>query len=262
MKTLPRVLLHPLKIFFRTPAPLLIVSLLTGSAYLYSRFLDLAIDVKFVSLTGNISTRQKQELYAIMAAASLEHIRLDSIKAQLQSVDWIAQVNVRRRWPDHLLINIKPEVALALWNHNQFINAAGHTYRSQYQHRQHLPQLYGPSGSAIQVIDRYREISSLMFKANKSIRLLRLSDRGAWSVVDSDGIEITLGKDEITRRMRNTLLVTEQIARMGKSDKILKIDTRYANGLAIAWKSSISSIDSANGIKVVQNHHNQRAIKL
>ena len=49
------------------------------------------------------------------------------------------------------------------------------------------------------------------------------------------GVELLLGRDQIIEKMRRFTAIYQQEL-VQESDKIARIDLRYANGLAVAWR--------------------------
>jgi len=54
-------------------------------------------------------------------------------------------------------------------------------------------------------------------------------------VTTKQGVELLLGRDQIIEKMRRFTAIYQQ-ALVQESDRIARIDLRYANGLAVAWR--------------------------
>lgn len=233
-----------MRFFFRTPVPLLLLVVSLGAGYTYHRFVDRIPEVKYVAVNGDLTEIQKTKVYERIAAMDLKNVEIKKVRLTLSEIDWIAETNVERQWPDSLIVEVIPEVAVALWNENDYINDKGRIFNTKYLQPGRLPQLSGPHGTELEVISQYRRISSLMLREGKAIASLSVDDRGAWTVQNSDGIDILLGKDDVIDRVQKMLLVTKQIQRAGRSEEIERVDTRYTNGVAIRWQAAESVVAS------------------
>ena len=48
-----------------------------------------------------------------------------TIRGSLMDLDWVYRVDVRRRWPSGVSIEVVPETVVAYWNDGGFINVGG-----------------------------------------------------------------------------------------------------------------------------------------
>ncbi|STM57713.1 cell division protein FtsQ [Escherichia coli] len=71
-----------------------------------------------------------------------------------QRLPWIKQVSVRKQWPDELKIHLVEYVPIARWNDQHMVDAEGNTFSvpPDRTSKQVLPMLYGPEGSANEVL--------------------------------------------------------------------------------------------------------------
>ena len=83
-----------------------------------------------------------------------------------QRLPWIKQVSVRKQWPDELKIHLVEYVPIARWNDQHMVDAEGNTFSvpPDRTSKQVLPMLYGPEGSANEVLQGYREMGQMLAK--------------------------------------------------------------------------------------------------
>ena len=65
------------------------------------------------------------------------------------------------------------------------------------------------------------------------IRLLKKSERGAWTIETRDRLHVLLGKEDLKARMQRFLTVIDRLQNEGK--RIARIDARYINGVAVQF---------------------------
>jgi cell division protein FtsQ len=172
-------------------------------------------------------------------SASLVAIDLDLLKAELETQPWISQVNVRREWPDRLVIHVEEEQPIARWNENQLLNQQGQIFSPQSAMDQlQLPRLMGPEQGEQAVMLQYLQFNQLLYPLGVRIRDLVLNERGAWTMTLTNGAEVRLGRDHVLERLRRLVVFLEsdygeQITNIGS------IDLRYRNGIAVAPRADL-----------------------
>lgn len=160
---------------------------------------------------------------------------LDAIREQLEEQAWIARVEVRRRWPATLELVVEEQEPVAVWNREGFLNRDGELFvpRDIREDPGPLPELMGPEGSEVQLLEKLEQVSAKLDEVGLAPRELRLSDRRAWSVVLADGTEIRLGREELDRRLNRFVEVVVPALGEALVEKRY-VDLRYTNGFAAA----------------------------
>ena len=190
-----------------------------------------------------VSEAEIKDAVSRFVSASLVAIDLELLKAELETQPWISQVNVRREWPDRLVIHVEEEQPIARWNDAQLLNQQGQIFSPQSAMDQlQLPRLTGPEQSEQAVMLQYLQFNQLLYPLGVRIRDLVLNDRGAWTMTLTNGAEVRLGRDKVLERLRRLVVFLEsdygdQIVNIGS------IDLRYRNGIAVAPRAE-TAVDS------------------
>ena len=72
-------------------------------------------------------------------------VDLAATRAQLKALPWVAQVEVRKRWPDTVLIRLIERTATARWGRHDLLDAKGEVFRVSGAGAMHgLVHLSGP----------------------------------------------------------------------------------------------------------------------
>jgi cell division protein FtsQ len=209
-----------------------------------------------VSIVGDLSDDQRQDVYKRLVGAMDGGQRISKIKQLLEATDWIHHVEVSRRWPDKLLISIVNETPIAYWNDDAFISRDGKAFFSRYQHGGDLAQLYGPVGKELLVMQQYQQLNNTLLKSGQEIEVLSLDDRGSWQFTNAVGVKVLLGKEHITERIQRYLQVIDDGGLESRMDNVMRIDTRYANGVAVSWKLPEKELG------IAKNYRSQRELSL
>ncbi len=166
------------------------------------------------------------------------NVKLTRIRERLLAVDWVADVAVRRRWPNEIVVNIIEKNAVARWNEVALLSDAGDVFMPQSaSYPEHLPQLNGPPGKQLMMLQYFNEINRLFTPLHVKILNLALTPHDAWQLSMSNGVVIRAGHKDILTRLGQFVKVYPQIVGNHAAD-VEYVDLRYSNGLAVRWKNT------------------------
>ena len=201
--------------------------------------------VESIKILGELSDGQlvslKDQLGQIDPEADHEVIR-----KTLMTLDWVDRANVRRRWPSGLAIEVIPETVVAYWNDDGFINVTGKVLYTDLLAGGDLPGLYGPDGTEQEVMSRFQELGGILAGHGITIRNLRRSGLGAWTIETQRRMTIVLGKDDLKARLDRFLAVNALLQKREDNKRIQRMDARYINGVAVQFENDLN-LDSALG---------------
>lgn len=237
---IPRPSLTSLK---RIAWPLLLVGLVAGLYELGTQLMPYADrPIATVSVEGELSHVNQQAVQARMAPfveASFFQVDLEALRHDLEQMPWIAHVEARRIWPDQVQVRLEEQLPIARWGDEALLNNNGQAFApNELSGYEHLPQLYGPKRAQQRVMQQYQMLSQMLRPMGFSIARLELRARGSWFLTTHQGIELLLGRDQIVEKMRRFAAIYQhELA--PQSEKIARIDLRYANGLSVAWHEPV-----------------------
>lgn len=196
-----------------------------------------------VSVDGElsyISQQAVQQRIAPYIQASFLQINLSGMRQELEQMPWIAHAEVRRVWPDQIMIRLEEQLPVARWGDEALLNNAGHAFAPRESaNYQHLPRLAGPQRAQRQVMQQYQVLSQMLRPLGFSISALEMRERGSWYLRTAQGIDLLLGRDHIVDKMRRFAAIYEK-ALKAQQPNIARIDLRYPNGLAVAWREPVA----------------------
>ncbi|MDN7141788.1 cell division protein FtsQ/DivIB [Pseudomonas sp. JQ170] len=192
-----------------------------------------------------ISQQAVQQRIAPYVAASFFTVDLASMRAELEQMPWIAHAEVRRVWPDEVVIRLEEQLPVARWGEEALLNNQGQAFTPrELANYEHLPQLFGPQRAQQQVMQQYQVLSQMLRPMGFSIARLELRERGSWFLTTGagsagPGVELLLGRDHLVEKMRRFIAIYDKTLKE-QITNIARIDLRYANGLAVGWRETIA----------------------
>ncbi|SDR76752.1 cell division protein FtsQ [Halopseudomonas xinjiangensis] len=220
--------------------PLLLVALGVGLYELSTRLLPLADrPISLISVQGDlqyIDRASVQEVIQPYVDDSFLSIDLAGLRTDLVDMSWVASASVKRVWPDQLIIHLDEQLPVARWGGSTLLNNEGMAFEPGDMSRfEDLPRLDGPQRAKRRVMRNYQQFNRLLRSYGHGISRLELRDRGSWFLTTQDGIEILLGRDDVVDKMQRFLTV-DQLMLSERRQQIERVDLRYSNGMAVAWR--------------------------
>ena len=165
------------------------------------------------------------------------------MRRAFETVPWVRRAQVRREWPNRLVVSIEEQQVLGTWDDGRFVNTFGELFTANSAEAEEdnkaLPELAGPEGSERDVASRYLDFKSWFAKLSLVPDQVTLSPRYAWTVHFDNGTDNGLTVDLGRERDGNT--VPERVVRLlnawadltSRWPKPTLIDLRYPNGFAL-----------------------------
>lgn len=170
-------------------------------------------------------------------------VDLEAVRHAFETVAWVRRAQVRREWPDRLVVRIEEHRVLGTWDDGRLVNTFGELFTANPAEAEEddeaLPELAGPEGSERDVASRYVDLRSWFARLALVPDQVTLSPRYAWSVHFDNGTPNGLAVELGRERDGNTL--PERVLRMLNAWPGLTarwphptlIDLRYPNGFAL-----------------------------
>lgn len=232
-------------VFKRLVWPVVLVVLGFGAYEAAQRLLPYADrPIAKINVQGDlsyISQQAVQQRIAPYIAASFFSIDLAGMRSELEQMPWIAHAEVRRVWPDQVMIRLEEQLPIARWGDEALLNNQGQAFTPrELAHYEQLPQLWGPQRAQEQVMQQYQMLSQMLRPLGFSIIRLELRERGSWFLSTGQGVEILLGRDHLVEKMRRFISIYEKTLKEQIAN-IERVDLRYPNGLAVAWRTPVEA---------------------
>ena len=177
-------------------------------------------------------------------------VRLEDVKRGFESMPWVRHANVRRVWPNGLVVSIEEQKAFATWggvDSQKLMNTHGEIFNGRVadvSDETHLIDFTGPDDAGQEVMRLYERANAWFKPWDAEVKSLTLSDRYAWHVKLSNGMKLEFGRDE---ESSDKTLTEERVSRLFKywpqvqekwANRVDAVDLRYANGFAVHLASA------------------------
>ncbi len=163
-------------------------------------------------------------------------VDLEAIQRDLRADPWVYRARVERQWPRQLTVTIVEEKPIARWGAGGLLNHRGEIFQPPGAPVDtQLPLLQGPEGSAERVMRHFHASAQLLAQTPLRVHTFSLDARGSWTVALAGGAELQLGREQPLKKLQRFLLVYRQRLQ-GEFDRVARVDTRYVNGVAVAWR--------------------------
>ncbi|MDD3575947.1 cell division protein FtsQ/DivIB [Halothiobacillus sp.] len=182
----------------------------------------------------------RQELSRVKGE-DIWRVDLADVQAQLLKNTWLTHADVRRVWPDTLVVEIAIHHPIARWQGDQLLDSDGSVFQPNGMSRglvntEALPNLSGPDGRQWAVWERYLSLKPALAAQGLEMTGLIENSRGSLDVMLQGGTKIRLGTEQIESRLQRLLDVYPKTL-AGKFDQIAVIDLRYTNGFSVQWRN-------------------------
>ncbi len=179
---------------------------------------------------------------AVRAAAApairggLFAVNLDAVQKRVEALAWVKRAEVRRLWPDALVIVVSPEHAVARWGESALLDADGHIFApAETSGPPALPRLQGPKADAMRLLADFKSARTVLAPLGLRLRGLDENARGEVAITLADGTRIELGRKN--PRAKLARFVTVAAPALGTAlARAATVDMRYPNGFAVGWK--------------------------
>lgn len=233
------------------PWPLILVvtilsGFLYGSASLTKVFIEyLDQPIQQVVVSGDISQldvdRLKQTLL-LQGREGFISTDMSLLRAEAERFGWVDTVKIHRFWPYGIELTIKEHVPVARWGDQALLSSEGEVFQiTDTALFKSLPKLHADDGHELEMMATYRDLSRLLAPIGMTIESLTRTSRGAWQLVSRNQIQLNLGRDRVSQKVSKFVTVY-RLALQDKVEQIERVDLRYTNGLAVAWKAQQQKI--------------------
>lgn len=161
---------------------------------------------------------------------------VQTIQAQVTQLPWVAQVSVRRVWPDTLTLKLIEQKALARWMTGGLVNITGELFKPDViTYPKDLPVFNGPDQMQAILTRHYIESSEALNTLGLTVAQVDLTSRRALILHLNNSIKLVLGREQQQQRLQRFISIYEKLF-ASRVSEIDKIDLRYSNGMSVAWR--------------------------
>lgn len=190
---------------------------------------------------SHVSVAQVRKAISGSFNGGILSVNLDAVRRRLQGLPWVAQAEVRRKWPDALWIRIYVHNPVARWGKTGLVDAEGEVFGPIQQERfAQLPLLRGPANSSLEVWKDLVRARRILQATPFTIRQLTENRRGSISLKFNSGLRLALGRERPFNRLDRFAHIV--VPKLGNAlAHAATVDMRYPYGFAVGWKQGSSN---------------------
>jgi cell division protein FtsQ len=171
-------------------------------------------------------------------------ITLEQLQLELLALPWVDAAQIKRQWPNKIAITLREKTVIARWGDTQLLTQEGNRFTPGAMNMPlSLPELAGPDGMQVRVMELYLELTLLLGNIKPKITRLAVDERYNWTLVLDDDVKLILGNELMVERLRRFVTLYSELKSQPQS--IDYVDFRHANGFAVGWKKN--KMNNANG---------------
>lgn len=163
-------------------------------------------------------------------------VDLQAINADLRKLPWVERAEVRKQWPDTLVVTLGEYRPLAEWNGDALLAEQGSVFGKPSGKLPVLPKFSGQAAQADDMVAFYRAAQPMFQSVGLGIAALDVSERNAWRIVLSDGLVLQVGRNDADSRLARFVALLPKIRREQQARQLVHADLRYTNGFALVWR--------------------------
>ena len=205
-------------------------------------FRQLKVDAEF----QRINAEQVRAAVAPHIGVGFFAVNLDDVRESLEALPWVETVQVRKRWPDLLEIQLVERRAVAMWGDARLVSESGALFEVPGETApEGMPRLVGPDARVADVLEFWRNTEKALDGSGLSVAGVTLSGRGSWALDLSSGAQLVIGREAPEARLARFI---EMLPRLEAPANAYwaRADLRYANGFAVEWReNAIPQMDDA-----------------
>ncbi|MCW8956570.1 MAG: cell division protein FtsQ/DivIB [Gammaproteobacteria bacterium] len=220
---------------------LLVLGLLVGGWQLLQsslRELDV-LPIENVYIEGEfnyLSHEQLKRRAAPYVSGGFFTVNLQQLRSQLITLPWVEDVSIRRQWPDSLQLRVIEKQPVAYWRDDQLLSSRAVLFKPETLDKPiSIPTISGPEGQHEDMLRELGRLQAWLADSGLRIKNLEQDERRSWNVTMESGLELRLGRKMMHERVqRFAEAYQKQLLKQAK--QIHRVDMRYTNGFAVAWK--------------------------
>ena len=194
-----------------------------------------------LKIIGSFRFLKPQQIETVVnqqAVGNFFSIKLQDIKQRVENLPWVQSAEVRREWPNTLLINVAEQRPIMRWQSDRWVNSQGQVIDLPAQVSLANPVvLSGNEKDSQQIMQQAYTWKQRFLESGLDLIGLSLSDSHAYTVqlryqpTDSE-FGLLLGRDHIEQRLSRFLILFDRQYKQS-NQRLLRVDARYPDGLAV-----------------------------
>lgn len=200
----------------------------------YFQITDITIDLKNIENSSVDDIREVAKKY--VRSKSFFNIDINYLQSKIENIDWISSANIRRSYPNEIIIFVTEHIPIAIWNNKDYLNQYGEIFTANKKNNK-FPILISKNNKNKIIFEYLSLFSNDLIRHNINEKVVKIieDDIRSISVILSSGITIKLGSKNVKEKI-DIFFKVYQTLNSSDLSKIRYIDMRYSNGFSVGWK--------------------------
>jgi cell division protein FtsQ len=202
---------------------------------------DQILPIRSIQLAGSfeyLDQREVEQSLRSYIGQGFFSLDISELQQELNARPWAESVSIRRIWPDRLGVTISEKLPVARWDEHHLLSASARVYPADAAKFSHLPLVHADGHGADWALRQFHALQARFDSVDERLVAMRVDNRGAIDVELINGLQIKLGRSQIQRKIdRLATIYNAQI--LPRREQIERLDLRYSNGFAVAWKKEL-----------------------
>ncbi len=197
------------------------------------------IAIKKILINKSLHYVDKNDVDLLLEQALEKNFFTLDLKTVAQTVNdiaWVDSVQVKKIWPDILMVNITEQTPIARWGNSALISAKGELFTpSNLSGFDNLPRLEGKIEQRNQITDFYYQANQMLLDQDLSLVSLEMNSAFDWRLELNNGLVLILSSRQGVDKLKQLRSVYAKhiIPQLGN---IAHIDLRYDAVFVVAWR--------------------------
>ena len=183
----------------------------------------------------NVNKDDISKAVKYLYSKSFFEIDLNYLKNKLEKIEWVRKINVRRSYPNEIIIDIEEHTPILIWNNKMYINKYGEKFHVSKIDK-NIPILISDESRINEVFTYFKLFNEKLSSRKLDLKITKIMENEIRSLTISlsSGINIKLGSKDVNNKIP---LFFEIYKSLNTRDlnKIRYIDMRYSNGFSVGW---------------------------
>ena len=183
----------------------------------------------------NVNKDDISKAVKYLYSKSFFDIDLNYLKNKLEKIEWVRKINIRRSYPNEIIIDIEEHTPILIWNNKMYINKYGEKFKVSKIDK-NIPILISDESRINEVFSYFELFNDKLSSRKLDFKITKIVENEIRSLTISlsSGINIQLGSKDVNNKIP---LFFEIYKSLNTRDlnKIRYIDMRYTNGFSVGW---------------------------
>jgi cell division protein FtsQ len=210
-------------------------------AGVYLERVEQLLPIRKIQLSGTFENLDKQEVETMLQqyiGQGFFSLDIYQLQQTLYARAWTDTVSVRRVWPDKLKVMIKEKNPVARWDDRHLLSDSARVYLADTGPFGHLPVVHAVNHQPAWVLAQFYRLEARFNSIDERLLALYVDSRGALDVELINGLQIKMGRGNIDYKIDRLVNIYQQQI-LPRREQIERLDLRYSNGFAVAWKKEV-----------------------